>query len=288
MENRIRCFVDGSHRGNNLASIGYVVVDEETKKTIAEYAKVVVCVNSMEAELRAFHKALVKLRHMSEKGMIDQDTKIYIHSDNKAVVSSVMERVILKKYAISAELQREFDGLSQKYKIEVSWISRDENKVADKLANEAVKKAIRKKEKKFLNAMLSTVGLQGQESLQFYTMPDKINKLTREIKKNNILLIKMMLMQQVQEDVSQIGVENIWDLLNYYEGEVFWTYTGKSFTYVCTDQYIQIHQIRISKNVLQEAIKGMPYDRPNKMKKVIGNSYIFALLTDERIGVNKA
>jgi len=83
-----------------------------------------------------------------------------------------------------------------------------------------------------------------------------------------------------------ISFEEIWKKIIEHEGEVFYTKTGKEFTYeVIGDAiYPSRTNYRIPKTDFRKAYQIIPISGPGKINKVVrGPSYIWAILHDKRI-----
>lgn len=290
MVKKLACYTDASFRSKSLASTAYAIIDVESEKVLGEAAKIVQCKNVYDAELRALHRGLVHIRKMSQKGLLEETTELKVYCDNQSIVLAVNGRCERPKYAIMSCVVDELMKISSCHNIELIWISREENQLVDKLANEAVKKELerranRKKalerEKLLEQKTESYLVIERQERLF-----DAIEKLADEIRANKALMSRILLRQQVQKNVRALDMECLWSVLEYYEGQEFYTVSGKKFTYRITDDSMKVKNIKIAKVVFSKVLCQLPVRKPCELGNVLGKSYVFSVLSDNRIGVN--
>lgn len=81
--------------------------------------------------------------------------------------------------------------------------------------------------------------------------------------------------------------ETIWNNIKLYEGETFFTVTGKSYSYVVYSDFLLVNNLksrRITKESISKATK-IEHPTPKKieLEGCWGSSYIYGILTDKRI-----
>jgi ribonuclease HI len=124
-------FTDGASKGNpGNAGIGVVIYKDN--KCVEEISEFVGDKTNNEAEYTAIIKALEKLDELNGK-------KANIFSDSQLLVKQLKGEYKLKSSKL-ALLYDEVQKLLEKLDINFMWVPRDENKVADSLANKAIKK----------------------------------------------------------------------------------------------------------------------------------------------------
>lgn len=130
----VRVFTDGASRGNpGSASIGIVIYDNEGKE-IKTHKKFIGEFTNNTAEYTALIESVRLLKTMST----DFD-EINFFSDSELMVKQINGRYKIKNsdmIRLSLEFWKEIRSLDKKFSL--SYISRDKNKMADKLANEAL------------------------------------------------------------------------------------------------------------------------------------------------------
>ena len=82
-------------------------------------------------------------------------------------------------------------------------------------------------------------------------------------------------------------MENIWNAIKRYEGEIFYTIKGKPYSYTIKNDYIIIDNIKggkIKKESIGKAIT-IADPTPSKIGSIgcWGPSYIYGIITDKRI-----
>lgn len=287
MIRRLSCYTDASFRSKSLAGIACIIIDTETKKSVVQLSKRVTCKDSCDAELRALHQGLVQIRKMEQQGQLAECVEIKVHCDSQSVVEAVNGECRIPKYSSITSVLEEFSSIKSQHSIQLIWIERKENQLADRLASEVVQHEVRKmiENRKAMAQKKKEeeqVACEKQERFM-----NTLEQLVYELRTNNILMSKMLLRQQREENVGVIDVECLWNVLKCYEGEVFYTVTGKEFTYELTAESMKVKNIKIAKNMFCKAVCQLPVQKPCEINGVIGKSYVFSILGDVRIGVNK-
>ncbi|MEO6693835.1 MAG: ribonuclease HI family protein [Ignavibacteria bacterium] len=134
MTNTIKVFTDGASRGNpGLAGLGVAVLSTEDR-VIETYKKFIgKCTNNF-AEYTALIEAVKLLKRIDYRF---DDINFYL--DSELVVKQITGSYKIKHkdlIALSLEFWKEIRSLNKKFSI--CHIPREENKLADKLANEAI------------------------------------------------------------------------------------------------------------------------------------------------------
>ncbi|MGW3644624.1 bifunctional RNase H/acid phosphatase [Streptomyces sp. NPDC000878] len=124
---------DGGSRGNpGPAGYGSVVIDAATGETLAEVAEYIGVATNNVAEYRGLVAGLRAAREL------DSTAKIHVRMDSKLVVEQMSGRWKIKHpdmKPLAAEAARVFPAAGQ---VTYEWIPREQNKHADRLANEAM------------------------------------------------------------------------------------------------------------------------------------------------------
>ena len=124
---------DGGSRGNpGPAGYGSVVIDAATGETLAEVAEYIGVATNNVAEYRGLVAGLRAAREL------DSTAKIHVRMDSKLVVEQMSGRWKIKHpdmKPLAAEAARVFPTAGQ---VTYEWIPREQNKHADRLANEAM------------------------------------------------------------------------------------------------------------------------------------------------------
>jgi len=134
---RIITYTDGASRGNpGPASIG-VAVCNNNGDLLKGYSETIGKTTNNDAEYQAVIFALKKMRALFGKKNI-KNYEILIKSDSQLLVSQLTGKYKIKDSNIQ-KLFIEIWNLKVDYgKIDFKHISREQNKLADKLANEAL------------------------------------------------------------------------------------------------------------------------------------------------------
>ncbi|QOV38702.1 bifunctional RNase H/acid phosphatase [Streptomyces ferrugineus] len=123
---------DGGSRGNpGPAGYGAVVIDAATGQTLAEAAEYIGVATNNVAEYRGL---LAGLRAAHE---LDPSATVHVRMDSKLVIEQMTGRWRIKHpdmKPLAAQAARVFPALQVTYE----WIPREQNKHADRLANEAM------------------------------------------------------------------------------------------------------------------------------------------------------
>lgn len=140
---------DGGSRGNpGPAAIGIVFFDE-TGNSIHEYKEFIGTATNNEAEYRAIIKALEILLKSKWIKEYRETGQIVCRLDSQLVVEQVLGRYKVKKDHIQQFVYKinELVGMLDLNKIEFIHIPREENKLADKLVNQALDEVLKKNAK---------------------------------------------------------------------------------------------------------------------------------------------
>lgn len=83
-------------------------------------------------------------------------------------------------------------------------------------------------------------------------------------------------------------IEKVWDRLQQCEGEVFRQIRGKEFTYAVKGNSISLNTTNrsVSKGTFKLALKHVPLENTVPLQNLQAPSYLFGLLTDQRIRKN--
>lgn len=132
--NKFIVYTDGASKGNpGPASIGVVICNNKGE-VLKEYSKEIGRATNNEAEYQAVIFALKKIKSLFGKKQIKQ-SEIEVRSDSQLLISQlngsykILDKKIQKLFIEVWNLKTEFGKVSFKL------IPREENKLADKLAN---------------------------------------------------------------------------------------------------------------------------------------------------------
>lgn len=83
-------------------------------------------------------------------------------------------------------------------------------------------------------------------------------------------------------------IEEVWERIKEYEGNVFRQIRGGEFTYKIKGNLIVLSRTNrtISKNTFREALKYVPLENTVPLQNLQAPSYLFAILMDKRIRKN--
>ena len=123
-------FTDGASKGNPGDS-GIGVVIYKDNKCIEEISEFVGEKTNNEAEYIAIIKSLEKLKELKGK-------KANLFSDSQLLIKQLKGEYKIKSNKLEL-LHKEVQELLESFEINFVWIPREENKVADSLANQAIK-----------------------------------------------------------------------------------------------------------------------------------------------------
>lgn len=128
----LRIQADGGSRGNpGIAGSGAVVIDESTGEILAEIG---VFVGTATNNVAEYHGLLAGLRKAYE---IDEDARIHAQMDSKLVVEQMSRRWKIKHPDMQVLARQAFELIGAR-PVTFEWIPREENYVADSLANRAM------------------------------------------------------------------------------------------------------------------------------------------------------
>lgn len=135
-------YTDGASRGNpGEAGIGVVIFDKKDK-LVKEISRYIGTATNNVAEYKALIEGLKAGLEMSAR-------HVHIKSDSQLLIRQLTGIYRVKNEGLKP-LHEEALSLLQKFrKYELEHISREDNKLADKLANEGIEDGSRKKSKKF-------------------------------------------------------------------------------------------------------------------------------------------
>ncbi len=137
--NKLIIFTDGGARNNpGPAGIGVVLYDEN-KKILETYKEYIGEATNNQAEYRALIKALELAQKYINSGQGQNDQKVAIECflDSELVVKQLNKEYKVKDPAIK-ELYNQVLDLSIFKSISFTHVRREQNKLADKLVNEAI------------------------------------------------------------------------------------------------------------------------------------------------------
>lgn len=128
----LRIQADGGSRGNpGIAGSGAVVIDEATGEILAEIG---IFVGTATNNVAEYHGLLAGLRKAYE---IDEDARIHAQMDSKLVVEQMSRRWKIKHPDMQVLAREAFELIGAR-PVTFEWIPREENYVADSLANRAM------------------------------------------------------------------------------------------------------------------------------------------------------
>lgn len=83
-------------------------------------------------------------------------------------------------------------------------------------------------------------------------------------------------------------IEEVWERIKEYEGNVFRQIRGGEFTYKIKGNLIVLSRTNrtISKNTFREALRYVPLENTVPLQNLQAPSYLFAILMDKRIRKN--
>lgn len=125
-------YVDGSYcQITKQSGIGGIIIDETSKSTIIDcFSSKSVAKNSLEAELLGIKKAISKFWYF----LVRHDATLY--TDCLVIVDAFKRNHLIKGHENLCKLI--FDKL-KKFNIQLMWIKREKNTIADRLARQARK-----------------------------------------------------------------------------------------------------------------------------------------------------
>jgi len=126
---KLKIFFDGSSHGNpGPSGIGIIVYDEDFRE-VNRFSEYVGVRTNNEAEYLALKKSLEIALKLSAD-------EVELYSDSELLVRQMNREYHVRDEKLS-RLYREIQDLTKNIKVKVIHISREENREADKLANEA-------------------------------------------------------------------------------------------------------------------------------------------------------
>jgi hypothetical protein len=84
-----------------------------------------------------------------------------------------------------------------------------------------------------------------------------------------------------------VSIDDVWARIIMHEGEVFTLVGGKEFTYTVNGSVLRPTGVNrnLPKSTFEKALLIMPVSGPGALNKVVqGPAYVYAILTDERMG----
>lgn len=131
-ELRLRIYVDGSSRGNpGPSGVGVVVFTPGIKEPVAEISKYIGITTNNVAEYEAVIHALKWLRHSGKK-------RAQLTLDSELIYMQITGKYRIKASHI-ALLYKRINALLAELDITITLVSRDRNKLANRLAQKASK-----------------------------------------------------------------------------------------------------------------------------------------------------
>lgn len=91
----------------------------------------------------------------------------------------------------------------------------------------------------------------------------------------------------VADETAPGEFDAIWDRIVAAQGERFHQKTGKAFTYVVHSGAVlpDTTNRQIPRSHFEQASRRRPLDGPGRLQDLQGPSYLYAILTDPRVGV---
>lgn len=130
-------YTDGGSRGNpGPAAIGVVICDEKGKP-VKKYSQAIGQATNNEAEYQAMIFALKKVKALFGKEKTSQ-MEIEIRSDSQLIVRQLNHQYRIKEESLQPLFIKIWNSMIDFKKVGFKEISREENKEADRLVNEAL------------------------------------------------------------------------------------------------------------------------------------------------------
>jgi ribonuclease HI len=127
---------DGGARGNpGPSGIGAVIADE-SGKIIGQHKKYIGEATNNVAEYKALILALGKAQELTTHN--SQLTTLEIRMDSELIVRQMQGRYKIKEPTLKILAQEVLTGIKNFHKVEFVHVPREQNKLADKLVNEAI------------------------------------------------------------------------------------------------------------------------------------------------------
>lgn len=130
--------IDGGSRGNPGPSAAAFIITDKTGQVIAQDARFLGHATNNEAEYHALIELLTWLGKNSQLRRTARDA-VYVRCDSQLLVEQVAGRWKVKEPRLK-ELLRQIQELKkqQPFRLYIRHITRDKNKLADKLVKEAI------------------------------------------------------------------------------------------------------------------------------------------------------
>jgi len=141
MGKKIKIYTDGGSRGNpGIAGVG-IYIEDAAGKEIYHEAKFLGTKTNNEAEYLAFLEALnFLLRYEIKNPGLIESAEFFL--DSKLVVEQISRRWKIKKAELRELAEAAWKNLSSlPYPTSIKHLLRENNKIADQLANEAMDRA---------------------------------------------------------------------------------------------------------------------------------------------------
>lgn len=132
---RVEVYVDGASRGNpGPAGIGVVISSEG--REVRKFKQFIGHATNNEAEYRALLAALKLAREMGARSVV-------VKSDSELLVKQLRGEYKVRKKSLALLYDKALRELGNFEEFEIRHISREENKTADRLANEAIDESLK-------------------------------------------------------------------------------------------------------------------------------------------------
>lgn len=141
---KINVYTDGGSRNNpGKSGIGVLITDGNNNELI-RYKEYIGEATNNEAEYRAILKSISLIKKIIGK-KTGIKTSIKFHSDSELMVNQLNGKYRIKSsnlIPLAKKFQRDIKKLDNNF--EITHISRDKNKIADKLANQAIDEELKR------------------------------------------------------------------------------------------------------------------------------------------------
>jgi ribonuclease HI len=134
---KITVYTDGASRGNPGPSAIGVVVGDEKEKILKQYSESIGQTTNNEAEYQAVIFALKKIKALIGKKKV-KELEILIKSDSQLLVSQLEGEYKIKEPRIQKFFIQIWNLKVDYKKVDFTLVSREENQLADRLANQAL------------------------------------------------------------------------------------------------------------------------------------------------------
>lgn len=143
MQEKIYIFTDGGARGNpGPSGIGVYIFNQESKEEILSKFSFLGHKTNNEAEYLALQTSLIFLKdYLKDK---NQESTLIFHLDSKLVVEQMNKRWKIKELRLLDLAKQNWELLAALPHCtwEIKYVPREENKIADSLANQAMDEAL--------------------------------------------------------------------------------------------------------------------------------------------------